>query len=146
MKYTLELTKSQLQALQLATEIYARLGIGQIRDAIYALPLDESKGYPPMHEICRDVEAAIAKHTISNVDGYRASLGIHHKDVKEPVKIAWDLYQVIRNRIAWDDAIEKGIVENHQSPRNWSGGMFGVHYDDPLKTSLEPLARICDDN
>lgn len=146
MKYKLELTKSQLQTLQLATEIYARLGIGQIRDAINVLPLDESKGYPPIHEICRDVEAVIAKHTISNVDGYRASLGIHHKDVKEPVKIAWDLHQVIRQRLAWDHAIEKGIVENRRSPRNWAGGMIGVHYDDPMKTSVEPLARISDDH
>jgi len=47
--------------------------------------------------------------------------------IHDVFRIAWDLQQVIRHRLAWD--------------RNPKGGIQ-VSFDDPLKSSREPLASI----
>jgi hypothetical protein len=78
---------------------------------------------------------------IGGIDGYRSSLGIRNKDVSEASRIAWDLYQVLRHRLAWDLAAAEGIVGNADSQRKWPE-MMQVHYDEPSRVSEQPLALI----
>jgi hypothetical protein len=137
--YTLTLNEQQAQTIATACEVLARLGIGQFRDALEKLP---TKEYMP-HGWQDDMHAIgliLKKHMIGNVDGWHSSLGIHHNKVREEAKEAWDLYQVIRNRLSWDRAKAEGVTDG--TTRNWSGGMMGVNYDEPFKTSLQPLARM----
>ena len=47
--------------------------------------------------------------------------------INDSFRVAWDLQQVIRYRLAWD--------------RNPEGGIQ-VIFDEPLKSSQEPLACI----
>lgn len=54
--------------------------------------------------------------------------------------ILWDLYQVVRHRLAWDNAIKAELV-NSDGSRNWSR-MMGVSYDEPIKYGSEPLAQM----
>lgn len=138
--YNLTVTKEQAEALIQATEILARLGIGQFRDALECLPTRE---FLPIgwHEDMDIIGKMLSRYIIGGVDGYRSSLGIHHKNVREPSRIAWDLYQVLRHRLAWDRAAREGIVESAKSPRKWPE-MMQVHYDEPMKVSDQPLAIV----
>lgn len=140
-KYKVELTELQLSTLSRAAEILARLGIGQWRDAFDWLPRQSDMNWSDYHADIDAIGKIISKYTSNRVDGYHSSLGIHHEDVSNTSKIAWDLYQSFRHELAWDRAVEEGYVESRESPRNW-GKMLGVHYDEPYKTSNEPLAVI----
>jgi hypothetical protein len=137
--YTLTLTEAQAQTLSRGMDIIARLGIGQFRDALEQLPLvkDYAHGW---HDDMDVIGLILAKYTIDGVNGWNSSLGIHHNKVSESTRIAWDLYQVVRNRLAWDWAIAHGIVKEGEQ-RKWPE-MMQVHYDEPSKVSNEPLAKI----
>ena len=138
--YTLTLTEKQAETLMIASEVLARLGIGQFRDALEWLPRREA--YPEgWHNDMAAIGMILSRHMIGRVNGYHSDLGIHNDDVHPTPKIAWDLYQVIRHRLAWDKAVAEGVVDSPDSPRNWTA-MLGVHYDEPMKSSAEPLAEI----
>ena len=138
--YTLTLTEKQAETLMIASEVLARLGIGQFRDALGWLPRREE--FPEgWHDEMAAIGRMLSRHMIGAVDGYQSSLGIHNDDVRPTPRIAWDLYQVIRHRLAWDKAVAEGVVDSPDAPRKWPA-MLGVHYDEPMKSSAEPLAEI----
>lgn len=141
-KYKIELTQRQMYALSIATEIFSRIGIGQLRRAIEFLPLEE-KHYMGnfWHKDMEIVEAIVSRYTKQNVDGWRSSLGIHGSGVSDDAKICYDIHQVIRHKLSWVRAVEEGYVESEKSPRNFKE-MFGVNYDEPLACSQEPLVKI----
>jgi hypothetical protein len=139
--YTLTLTLRQAQVLQQATEVLARLGIGQFRDALECLPLKEVAP-PGWHQDMDDIGAMLARHTISGVDGWRSSLSFLGGATPELSKIAWDLHQVLRRRLAWDRAVAEGLVASADAPRRCPE-MMQVSYDDaPLRASSQPLATL----
>ena len=111
MKYTLELTEKQLGIVQYATDLIARLGIGQVKESFEHLPLQKDRDWSEFHNDVRSIERLISKHTIENVDGYGSHLGIHNDKVALNAKIAWEIHQVIRHRLSWDRAITKGVTD-----------------------------------
>lgn len=134
--YVLTVSESQARVLSLACELAARIGIGQWREILEWLPikhnLDEAER--------RTIDAILSKHMVHGIDGWSQSLSINSPDTDEQARRAWDLYQVIRHRLAWDRAITEGIVKPGE-PRNWSK-MMGVHYDEPMRTAPEMLAKM----
>jgi len=123
-QYTLHLNAAQAATISHACEVLARLGMGQFKDALECLPLKEFMP-PGFIEDMEGIAHILKKHTtIMNGVGAYHAIGSHKTD--ERSKIAWDLYQVTRHRLAWD-ANPKG---NHMS----------VMFDKPMKTSKEPLA------
>lgn len=130
--YTLKITKEQAQILSEATEVLARLCLGQIRFALDYLPTREFRP-DGWNEDADRIEEILHKY-LSGHDGQRP-------DISRIRSASWDLYQVIRHRLSWDYAIEHGIVESADSKRNWSR-MITVNFDEPMKTSDEPLAKI----
>jgi hypothetical protein len=137
--YTITLNETQAGTIQIACEVLARLGIGQFRDALEHLPTTEFMP-PGWHEDMDQIGQILKKHTISNVDGWQSSLGIHHAKTHEEAKIAWDLYTLVRHRLSMDRAIDEGRIKPGE-PRKWPE-MMTVNYDDPHHTSKEPLAKI----
>lgn len=132
-RYTITVTRQQAQTLQTACEVLARLGIGQFRDALDHLPTGEFRP-SDWHDDMDAIGEILSKHTPSHVDGDRTSA---------VAKDAWDLYQVIRHRLSWDAAIERGDIQPGQ-PRDWQK-MMGVNYDTPMQTGVEALAQIVKD-
>ena len=59
---------------------------------------------------------------------------------REQHKVAWDLYTLVRHRLSWDRAIDKGRIKSGES-RKWPE-MMTVNYDNPHHTSKEPMAKI----
>ena len=120
--YTLTITEKQAQEISRACEILARLQMGQIDMALRELPLDKPLDYQQQLYI----------------ENYLESL--YRQDGERYDSVAWDLYQVVRHRLAWDRAIAAGEVKPN-GRRNW-GTMMGVIYDEPLRMGGEPLAGI----
>lgn len=133
-KYKVELTESQLATLSSAAELVARLGIGQYRDAFNWLPIKSDISWSDYHADVDAIGNIISKYTSRD-------LGVSSPYTSSASKIAWDLYQSFRHELAWDRAVDDGIIESRNSPRDWSE-MMGTHYDAPMKTSEEPLAVV----
>lgn len=133
-KYKVELTERQLATLSSAAELVARLGIGQYRDAFEWLPIRSDISWSDYHADVDAIGDIISKYTSSD-------LGVSNPDTSSTSKIAWDLYQSFRRELAWDRAVDDGIIESRNSPRDWSK-MMGVNYDEPYNTSGEPLAIV----
>ena len=123
-KYTIEVTESQVAVIGLACEILARLGCCQIEMAMDELPKVEPVDWSEWHDIMDRFRTEIRNHCAANL-GIRKG-GERHKS-------AWDIYQVLRNRLAWDHLNDQG----KDKPDFW-----GVSYSEPFKASNEPLAEI----
>lgn len=120
--YTLTLTEKQAQVIQQALEVFSRLGIGQVRMALEALPLKKDQMFS------REDENAI----LSIIERYvEMNRSMGNQKTSESSKAAWDLYQVMRHRLSHDHADKMGWTDRS-----------GCNYDEPFKTSVEPLAKI----
>ena len=62
---------------------------------------------------------------------------LHPKKVPEQARIAYDLIQVIRHRLAWD----KIGKDPNKDQREWPE-MMGLCYDQPFRVSEQHLAKI----
>lgn len=128
--YTLHINAAQAATISKACEVLGRLGMGQYKDALECLPTREfcANGW---HEDMDAIGHILKKY--ASIWGLGTGHGITHRDTPETSKVAWDLYQVTRHRLAWD----KAQAEGHEgdSPPRWS-----VDFDNPMKTSKEPLA------
>lgn len=128
--YTITVTERQAAELQEACELLARIKIGQIDHAIERLPgyhgqRDWERVHATRHEIQRLANSLMPEATKRREDG-----------------VAWDLYQVIRHRLAWDRAVDAGTIHSGE-PRKWPE-MMGVSYDEPMAMSGIPLATIAE--
>jgi len=123
MKVTLEINERQAHTLKEALELYARIGMGQLHEL----------NYHPAFQ-CRDYERDEVdqlldhlKHTVfTDLYGRGHSYGIRHENTHEASKEAYDIYQVIRHRLAW-----------HKKPE---GNRWSVDFDEPTQFSQQPLA------
>ena len=121
-KYTLTLTSRQAAEISSACEIVARLQMGQVDMALRELPGGQPKDYDALREIQQMIERLVPAK------------------IERGDSIAWDLYQVIRHRLSWDQSYESGEIEKGEQ-RKWPE-MMGVNYDEPMKKGDEPLAVI----
>jgi hypothetical protein len=125
-KYVLEITERQLSILIDATEILARIGMGQFWTIIeHIVPKKPFAKYWEELPTARDILTSLGARMLDYPEN--ASPGIHNPIVADKHQIAWDLHQVLRNRLAWD--------------RHPEGGMQ-TQFDDPLLSSKEPLAKV----
>lgn len=129
-KYTLHLMEKQARVIIDALDLFARIGMGQLKEVAYVLRQNPLPSSDPDLEArtnllsdIRDKLDVLARYWM-NGPGY---YGITSKSISDRFKIAWDIQQVIRHRLAWD--------------RKPAGGIT-VDFDDPMKTSEEALPKI----
>lgn len=129
MKYTLTCTAEQLAAIGNALEACFRMGIGQPDDALaYAR---NAAGQQAIWS-GDSVEIIARIKQLCGLGGPGNSYGVGK--FKE-IDGLWEMRAAIRYRLAWDSAIDRGIVERG-SPRTKE--MFGVNYDEPMKYTDAP--------
>lgn len=137
MNYTLTITDRQARVLSMACEVLARLGMGQFKDALDHLPEAKNRDWSVWHDDMEQISRILSKHMPGGIDGIRSSTGISNTD--EEARTAWDLHAVIRHRLDWDRAIAEGVTDG--TKREWPA-MMQVSYDEPMKHSEEPLAKM----
>ena len=139
--YTLTITEKQEKALMDATDLLQRIQLGQWREIEDNLPLKKPIDYEQFHNQLRLIGSILSNHLLDNIDGYASSLGIGHPELPESNGILYDLHCVIRNKLAWERAVEQGIIESEDSERKWPE-MMTTDFDPPMKWGSEKLAMM----
>jgi hypothetical protein len=127
--YHLSLTERQARVITEALDLFSRIGMGQLEEIAHILgsytkPSESSSLLPERLEEVKRLAREASNVWTGNHFGCR---GISSEEIGDTFRVAWDLHQVIRHRLAWD--------------RNPKGGLQ-VSFDTPMKYSQEPLAII----
>lgn len=117
--YQLLLTPQQAKVIIAALDLYSRIGQGQLQEI--AQVVRKNDGIPTDRI---DAVTSIAREAASTL---MINFGIFSDKLNDVFRVAWDLQQVIRNRLAWDHKPTGGIQ---------------VDFDNPVRSSKEPLAVI----
>lgn len=123
--FVLTLSEKQAEVLVAALDFYSRIGIGSIQEVQNVVMRERHCRPDACHDAVRNA-LDFVKRELYGLEA-NAGFGIFHKDVPDHFKVAWDLQQVIRHKIAWT-----------ANP----GGGFGVNYHEPMKSGSEQLATI----
>lgn len=136
-QWTLTADERQFRIIVKALNLFSRLLMGQIEE------LDnffrwESCGNnlrvdPNNYEAITQLVEAL-KPLIFPELPIKGSYGIHSPEISDESKIAFDLIQVIRHRLAWDAA-------GNPSKRRWPD-MMQVDYDEFMPCSTHPKAQM----
>lgn len=125
-RYLLEVSEAQARLISDALEFYSRIGIGQIEMVEERFRWhNEFKEHAEAREAGR-THLMVAKELLTGCPP-NGSAGIHNPRVAEMNRRAYDIHQVIRNRLAWD-----------RDPK----GSFQVEFDEPRQISDTPLPTI----
>ena len=138
--YTLTITEEQARALQYATDALQRVQLGQWEEIVDWLPLKKPTDYTKLHEDRRIIGKILSEHMVEQIDGYGSSLGIGHPDLPKNNGVLYDLYCVIRRKLAVERAVEEGLIENENVSRNQMP--ITVDFDTPMKWGDQPLAKM----
>lgn len=133
--YQVTMSEKQVMLLSYMSESVSRWLAGQPDMMIEMLGNKEGKMAFQQHED-KDAVCNLIKKQMGMSDGSAS----WNMPKSEDANLLWDIYQVLRHRIAWDKAIEQGIVKEGE-PRKFSE-MCGVSYDDPMRRGSEPLCVI----
>lgn len=136
--YTLTITEEQARALQHATDVLQRVQLGQWREIVDWLPLQKPIDYDQLHKDRHIIGSILSKHMIDGIDGGASSLGIGHPNLPKNNGVLYDLHCVIRRKLAIDNAVEDGTIENENVSRN--DMPITVNFDVPMHWGEEPLA------
>lgn len=125
--YVVLFSREQLQGVQLALEVLARLQIGQIGPALDEMLNNSDKSRCFDYEIQDKIERLIKPY----LDLERnQSWGVGKFKSTDTL---WDMYEVIRNRMAWDQALESGrITQEEYDQRIPDKDMWSNQYDTPM--------------
>lgn len=134
-KYQITATQSQLELIQKALDMYSRIGMGQVGTAVTDHPdvikRILNRPYPNhvnLFDVSSVVDATMKRWVFEELsqNGY---LGIHSYKIDNSNRDAYDMIQVIRGKIAWN---------NHKE----GDSTIYVQYDTPMKTGNEDFIQI----
>jgi len=121
--YKLTLTKEQAAVIAQALDLFSRIGCGQFEEILrhptivkklYKL-IDSDKYLKSREEAQYGIR--VAKKVIT---GFEPNSSESIVVADEPNRIAYDIFQVIRNRIAWDEKPAGGMEVDFTDPTKWS--------------------------
>lgn len=129
-RYQIVVSASQLAVLRDACELLARCRLGQVAEACLEVLNAEGRAVVP-YELAKQAENLI-KAEVGLAPNQSWGVG-HHALADVP----FDLYQTFRYRLAWDEAVERGLPHADGS-RNWAT-MMAVDYDPPAGYARQSL-------
>lgn len=139
--YQVTMTEAQLKVVSEACDLLARIQLGQWTYAFDHLPIDKDIDWGIYHLVKDRIQSMTPLILEKGMDGVSGSYGVSHPSLPPQNGIAFDIRDVIRHKLAWEKAVEEGIVESVESPRKWPA-MIGVDYGTPTHWGSEPLIEI----
>jgi len=139
--YNLKVSKRQLQVISQACDLLARLHMGQVGEIFDYLPMKEDVDYGKVWKIREVLSQMLPEILVHGIDGNSSSLGVGSLDLHKDSNIAIDIHDVIRHKLSWEDAVEKGIVDSEASPRKWPEMVY-TSYDTPFHWGTEDLCEL----
>lgn len=126
-RYTLTITEEQANTLINALDLYQRIGMGQLEEIKHtAVPAPGHK----YNWVEVDQTMAILKLQLLGWPHIGTAHSILSPDLPDQFRVAWDIQQVVRHRLAYDG------LKPGEKP-----GIY-VYFDEPRRTSKEPLPEI----
>jgi hypothetical protein len=125
--YKLSLTEAQARIIIDALDLFSRIGMGQLYEIAHVLRTNVIGSQTNLSDRLDAIDKLTREASACWMDCAGGYYGITSNNISDVYRIAWDLQQVIRYRLAWD--------------KNPNGGIQ-VQFDRPLKSSNEPLAII----
>lgn len=101
-RFLLNLTRSQAKTIELALDLYFRVGMGQLdalKECFQQSPLDSMSSKKNLYDKVDDLERTLCKVLTGRESGY---LSIHSDSLSIPFKRAYDIHLVIRNMLLKD--------------------------------------------
>ena len=133
MELLIKLNDKQADVIRIALDLWARIGTGDLTSLLHhpeiSRRLVTDKGVTT-EDVRRLLESLSESVFDLPPDTY---FGIRSPQIGEGNRIAFDLMQVFRHRLAWLRAGE---------PPKRTPEMASGSYDDPFQTSSEPMALI----
>jgi len=119
MEYQISGTEEHIDVIMRALDIFSRVGTAQFEEVLKHPQWDDKRftgrsDYIFDYNACKELLCVIKK----NLTGLsaNASYGIGALEVDERSKIAYDLLQVIRHRLAWDKHPKGGMQVDFNKP------------------------------
>lgn len=111
-KYQITMTEEQARLISDALDLYTRMGLGQFEKIVDVYDQGYTMGDYPRARLRDALDGAkvAAGHPING------SHGIHNPQVRRVFRSAFDLQQVIRNRLAWDRTPKGGNTVDFDEP------------------------------
>ena len=132
--YQLTLTKEQLEAMLPALDLAFRLHIGQLNMINEFLSMHvKTPNNVPMFDDQVMYHLQQIKKIYFNFESVGAGYSILNQEVSDRARTLVDIYDVIRHRLAWDDA---------GNPEQRRADMIQVWYDTPRQSGNEPMPVI----
>ena len=120
MRVTIQISEKQANILQWALEAYARAGMGQYFDALFGQTIPPTGTIEELREACYHLKCIMFpmmdQHSYPGISM-----------TEERNKIAWEMYQTIRQVLAYQRHPEGGHT---------------VAFDAPMRLTDEPLPKI----
>ena len=118
-KYQLTISEKQARVIISALDFFSRIGIGQLEEILrhpqYANIIFNNNA---TYKVCKELLDE-PKRLLTNFPP-NASYGIGNPEVHSDCTISYDLMQVIRHRLAWDNNPEGGIQVSFGKPMRFS--------------------------
>lgn len=115
MEYELSLTKEQVEVLIQALDLYSRIGIGQFEEILDVYDFSKIS-----YESRDDVKQHMMSSKVLAGHSMNGNYGIHNEEINDKFRIAYDIQQVVRHRLAWDRNPKGEITVNFDKPRQIS--------------------------
>jgi hypothetical protein len=107
--YQVNITEKQAQVLINALDLYSRIGMGQLAEVVNILRQNIMGELGNKQEILFEIDRLTRAASACWMNGSGDYYGIANNKISDVFRVAWDLQQVIRYRLAWDRKPEGGM-------------------------------------
>jgi hypothetical protein len=111
--YTLTLSEEHAQIVVKALDLYSRIGIGQFENILEVY----DQGFVVTGELRDTARGCINRVKLIFGHPENGSHGIHNPKVNDDFRVAYDIQQVLRHRLAFDRNPKGGITVDFDTPR-----------------------------
>jgi len=117
-KYRLELTEEQAVLVKKALDFYSRIHIGQFGEILNLFRFKDRESERLLYPKAKETVDYL-KHLLTGLDS-SASYGVFSLEAHEDCRRAFDIVQVIRNKIAFEKNPEGGCQVDFDTPEQLS--------------------------
>jgi Zn-dependent M32 family carboxypeptidase len=122
--YNFKINKKQVEVISKALDLYSRIGAGQVNEILWHSSVAKKMWVKNDNLTENKMDYKIVVKMLDDIKkiiwGYKPNEHGGISMAEETDKIAYDLHQVIRYKLAWDENSEGGLTVDFQKPMRYS--------------------------
>lgn len=114
----LEINEQQAQVISAACDLLSRIYCGQWGEVVN-VNLHDNPSILFNSSLAPDIKDSLAVLKtlfFKGLSSRGASFGLSNKDVTDKMRIAYDIHQVLRHKLAWDNTPSGGVLTDFDVP------------------------------